>query len=134
MSTPDQDLPQDEIQRMREALETETRHCLEAQRLLDAAVAEFEEFVSKTAHNLRESLRGVASSSELIAESSAGKLDRDTGVLLDRIREGTARIESLLADVVDYWAMLAGERHLSATDMEAVLSQALLSGARQIGE
>ena len=86
------------------------------------------------AHNLRESLRDVASYSQLMAETYAGRLDSDAGVFLERIREGAARMESLLADVVDYWATGTGDRRPSRTDMEAVLSQALLLTDKQITE
>ena len=86
------------------------------------------------AHNLRESLRDVASFSQLMAEAYAGRLDSDAGVYLKRIQEGAARMQSLLADVVDYWATGTGDRQSSRTDMEAVLCQALLSTNRQITE
>ncbi len=119
---------------MRKALDAETRRCLEVQRQLDRANADFEEFVSMAAHNLRESLRDVASFSQLMAETYAGRLDSDAGVFLERIQEGAARMQSLLADVVDYWATDAGDRQPSRTDMEAVLRQALLSTDKQITE
>ena len=86
------------------------------------------------AHNLRESLRDVASFSQLMAETYAGRLDSDAGVFLERIQEGAARMQSLLADVVDYWATGTGDRQSSRTDMEAVLRQALLSTDKQIAE
>jgi light-regulated signal transduction histidine kinase (bacteriophytochrome) len=117
MGNPDQNQMEVEIERTRAALE-----------------AEFEEFVSMAAHNLRESLRDVASFSQLMAETYAGRLDADAGVFLQRIREGAARMQWLLADVVDYWATSAGDRQFSPTDMEAVLSQALLSMDKQIME
>jgi len=107
---------------------------IEIERLRAALEAEFEEFVSMAAHNLRESLRDVASFSQLMAETYAGRLDSEAGVFLDRIREGAARMQSLLADMVDYWATGTGDRLSSRTDMEAVLSQALLSTDRQIAE
>ena len=117
MGDSDQNRREDETERLRETLE-----------------AEFEEFVSLAAHNLRESLRDVASFSQLMAETYAGRLDSDAGACLERIREGAANMQSLLADVVDYWAAGAGDGQLSPTDMEAVLSQALLSTDRQITE
>ena len=117
MGDSDQNQTEIEIERMRTALE-----------------AEFEEFVSMAAHDLRESLRDVASFSQLMAETYAGRLDSDAGVFLERIREGAARMQSLLADVVDYWATGTGDRQASRTDMEAVLSQALLSTDKQISE
>ncbi|MGA2722324.1 MAG: ATP-binding protein [Bryobacteraceae bacterium] len=107
---------------------------VEIERIRTALEAEFEEFVSMAAHNLRESLRDVASFSQLMAETYAGRLDSDAGLFLDRIQEGAASMQSLLADVVDYWATAAGDRQVSRTDMEAVLHQALLSTDKQITE
>jgi chemotaxis family two-component system sensor kinase Cph1 len=101
---------------------------------LDRANAEFEEFVSMAAHNLRQSLRDVASFSQLMAETYAARLDGDAGAFLDRIRDGAASMQSLLADVVDYWATGTDGRQPSPTDMEAVLRQALLSLDKQIAE
>jgi len=134
MGISDQNRTADEIERLRQALEAETRARLEIRRQLDRASAEFEEFVSLAAHNLRESLRDVAAFSQLMAETYAGRLDSDAGVFLERIREGAASMQSLLADAVDYWAAGAGDRQATRTDMEAVLSQALLSADKQIAE
>jgi len=95
---------------------------------------EFEEFVSMAAHNLREPLRDVASFSQLMAETYAGRLDSDAGVFLGRIQEGAARMQSLLAAIVDYWATGTADRHSAPTEMEAVLRQALLRADQQITE
>jgi light-regulated signal transduction histidine kinase (bacteriophytochrome) len=122
----------DEIGRMRKALDEETRHCLDARKQLTQANVEFEEFVSMAAHNLRESLRDVTSYSQLMAETYAGRLDSDAGVFLQRIQEGAARMQSLLTDMVDYWATGTGDPQPSGTDMEAVLNHALLSTDKQI--
>jgi light-regulated signal transduction histidine kinase (bacteriophytochrome) len=103
-----------------------------ARKQLDRANGDFEEFISMAAHNLRESLREIASYSQLMSESYAGRLDSDADVYLARIQEGAARAQSLLADVVDYWAMGGGDRQSSSTDMEAALVQALLCADRQI--
>ncbi len=119
---------------LRNALEAETRECLDLRRRLDRASVEFEEFISLAAHNLRESLRDVASFSQLMAETYGGRLDSDGGVFLERIREAAASMQSLLADVVDYWAMGTGDGQSSTTDMEAVLRQALLATEKQISE
>ncbi|MGO9256961.1 MAG: sensor histidine kinase [Bryobacteraceae bacterium] len=125
---------EDELQRLRNAVDEEKRQCLEVQKQLDRANAEFEEFVSMAAHNLRESLRDVAAFSQLIAETYACRLDSEAGGFLDRIQEGAARMQSLLADVVDYWSTSTGDRQSSPTDMEAVLRQALLGMDKQIAE
>jgi light-regulated signal transduction histidine kinase (bacteriophytochrome) len=123
-----------EIERLRQALDAETRACLDVQRQLDRAGAEFEEFVSIAAHNLRESLREVAAFSQLMAKTCDGHLDAEAGVYLARIAGGAAKMQSLLADVVDYWATDSGGRQPSATDMEPVLQQALLLAEKQIAE
>ncbi len=132
MGSSDQYRAEDEIERLRQALDAETRTRLEVKRQLERANAEFEEFVSMAAHNLREPLRSVASYSQLMAETNAGCLDSEAGAFLERIQEGAARMQSLLADVVDYWATGTGGRPLSRTDLEAALGQALLSTDKQI--
>ena len=134
MSSPDQNHVEEEIERLRKALDAETQACTAVQRKLDCVNAEFEEFVSMAAHNLRQSLRDVASFSQLMAENHAGRLDSDAAVFLDHIRQGAASMQSLLADVVDYWATGTGNRPPSPTDMEAVLRQALLAADKQIIE
>jgi light-regulated signal transduction histidine kinase (bacteriophytochrome) len=134
MGNSDQGRTGDEIERLVTALDAEMHRWLEFQRRLARASAEFEEFVSMAAHNLRESLRDVASFSQLMAETYAGRLDSDAGVYLNRIQEGAARAQSLLADVVDYSATGTGEWQSSPADMEAVLLQALLSTDKQITE
>src|ERR1022692_2487038 len=61
MGNSDQNRAQgDEIERLRKALDAETRASIEVRRQLDRVSAEFEEFVSMAAHNLREPLRDVA--------------------------------------------------------------------------
>lgn len=133
MGNPIQDLADGELPLLRQALEAETQRRVELQRQLDTANAEFEEFVSMAAHNLREPLRDVASFSQLIAENSAGRLDSDTGEYLDRIRQGAASMQSVLAAVVDYWTTV-GDSPSSPTDMEAVLAQALLRADKHLTE
>jgi light-regulated signal transduction histidine kinase (bacteriophytochrome) len=105
----------------------------EIRKQLDRANADFEKFVSRAGHNLREPLRDIASYSELLSEQYAGRLDSGVDGYLARIREGAAVAQSLLTDVVDYWAM-SNDRQSSSTDMESALVQALLCADRQITE
>jgi chemotaxis family two-component system sensor kinase Cph1 len=111
---------EDEIERLRKQL--------------GRANADFEEFVSRAAHNLRESLRDVTSYSQLMSDTYATRLDSEASVYLARIQEEAASMQSLLADVVDYWATGDGERQFSRIDMEAALCQALLCADKQITE
>lgn len=107
---------------------------IETERIRTALEAEFEQFVSMAAHNLREPLRDVAAFSQLMAETYAGRLDSEAVGFLKRIQDGAASMQSLLADIVDYWAVGADGAPPSPTDMEAVLNQALLLTGRQIAE
>ena len=134
MGNPDQDKMSHEIERLRAELDAESRRCLDLQRRLDRANAEFEEFVSTGAQNLRESLRGVVSYSQLLAETHAGRLDPEAGAYLGQIQEDAARMQSTLAGIVDYWAMGTGEWQPSRTDMEAIFHQALLCKDKLIAE
>ena len=134
MADSNQSGTQNEIARLREALDAETRLRTGIQTRMDLANAEFEEFVSLAAHNLREPLRDVAVCSQLIAEAADGRLDAADSSRLERIQEGAVKMQSLLADVVDYWAAGAGGLQSSPTDMEAALSLALLSADREIAK
>ncbi len=120
MGDSDRNRAEDEIERLRKQL--------------DRANADFEEFVSMAAHNLRQPLRDVASYSQLMSETYAGRLDPDAGVFLKRIQEGAASMQSLLAEVVDYWVTAAVGPQSSRTDMEAALRQALLCADKQMTE
>jgi light-regulated signal transduction histidine kinase (bacteriophytochrome) len=134
MGDPYHDRAEAEIERLRQALDAETEHCLDVQRQLDRANAEFEEFVSTAVHNLREPLRGVASCSQLLADTCAGRLDAGAIAFLGHIQEDAERMQSLLTSIVDYWAMGTGDQKPFRTDMEAVLGKALLFKDKLIAE
>ena len=134
MDSSGQNRAEAEVERLRKDLDLESRRRLDVQRQLDRAGVEFEEFVSIAAHNLRDSLRDVASYGQLMAERYAGRLDADAGEFLERIQDGAAKMQSLLTGVVDYWALGAGGRISSRTDMEAVFRQAILSAEKQIAD
>ncbi|MGA2133587.1 MAG: ATP-binding protein [Bryobacteraceae bacterium] len=134
MGTPDQSSKEDDIEHLRKALEAEERRWVDLRKQVDRASAEFEEFVSMAAHNLRESLRDIASYSQLMAETCAGSPNSEGGVFLERIQEGAAQMQSLLADMVDYAAIWPAGRQSARVDMEAVLRQALLAADNLITE
>jgi two-component system, chemotaxis family, sensor kinase Cph1 len=121
MDVSDRDLLGGEIKRLSQALDEEAERCLEVQKRLDQANADFEEFVSLAAHHLRESLRDVAANSQLISETYAGRLDSSAELFLNHIRDGVASMQSLLTDIVEYGVTATGDTQVSRTDMEAVL-------------
>jgi light-regulated signal transduction histidine kinase (bacteriophytochrome) len=106
---------------LREALDAEIERCLEVQKQLTQANADFEEFVSIAAHHLRESLRDVAANSQLMAETYTGRLDADADLFLSRIRDGVTGMQSMLTAIVEYGVADTGGRQPARTDLEAVL-------------
>ena len=125
MDSSDRNVAEDEIERLRQALDAETERCLQVQKQLERANANFEEFVSIAAHHLRESLRDVSANSQLIAETHAGRLDPEADLWLGRIRESVARMQLLLTDIVEYAVTDTSPRQPARTDMEAVLRLAM---------
>src|ERR1700690_3527403 len=91
-----------EMERLRQAPDAETERCLQVQKQLEQANRDFEEFVSIAAHHLRESLRDVTANSQLMTETYAGRLDSDADRCLSHIRDGVARMQSLLTDMVEH--------------------------------
>ncbi len=129
-----QDRTDQEIERLRQALDAETIRGVEMQRQLERAGAEFEDFVSKAVHDLREPLRDMAVYSQLMAETYAGRLDNEADTYLKRMQEGAGRMQALLADVMDYWTTNHTGSEPARTDMEAVLRHALLVTESQVTE
>ena len=134
MANSDQDQTESEVERLRKALDAEGLRCAGVQRQLDGARGEFEVFVSMAAHELREPLRDVAAFSQLLAETDSCRLDSEGAQFLERIQAGAAKMQSVLADVVDYWAAGTSEGPFSRTDMGAVLCQALLCADKRVRE
>src|SRR5437588_3342186 len=115
----------DEIERLRRALEAETQRRLRAEKQLERANADFEDFISIASHDLRESLRVVGSYTQLLNETYADRLDPDAHKFLGNMQDGVARMQSLLTDIVEYWAMDPAGGQPRSMDMEGALSQAL---------
>lgn len=134
MGNSEQSRMKDEIERLRQALDAQTQTCLDLQRQLDRTNTEFEQFVSTAAHNLRESLRDVMAFSQLLAEAQSAQPGSETGAFLEHLREGAAKMQALLADIVDFWSMGAGNRQPAPADLEAALRHALLCEEKRIAE
>jgi light-regulated signal transduction histidine kinase (bacteriophytochrome) len=116
----------DEIERLRRALDRETQRRVHAEKQWERANADFEDFISIASHDLRESLRVVGSYAQLLNETYANRLDPDAHKFLGTMQDGVARMQSLLTDIVEYWATDPAGRQPRGMDMESALSQALL--------
>lgn len=80
---------QDEVERLQRALDDETRRRLQAEKQLERANADFEEFISIASHDLRENLRVVGSYAQLLNETHAERLDPEVHKLLASMQDGS---------------------------------------------
>jgi light-regulated signal transduction histidine kinase (bacteriophytochrome) len=82
------------------------------------------ELVSIAVHDLREPLRAIRASSELLAGTLGNAADETTGRCLRYIQEGVDRMETLIRDIAEYCYGEVRELDLQETDMETVLLEA----------
>ena len=72
------------------------------QEALIQANADLEQFAHAASHDLREPLRTIGISSDLLAREYADHFDERAGELLRLIRGGVARLDTLLTDLLSY--------------------------------
>jgi light-regulated signal transduction histidine kinase (bacteriophytochrome) len=116
LNVPEQDL--------NSALETEKLLRMEAEDRMRRVNADFQEFASRIAHDLREPLRTVSSYCQLLANRFSQPQDEDVELFLRYIRDAVDRSQTLLAAVVEYSTIEADKRRPVAVDLNAVFSEA----------
>jgi light-regulated signal transduction histidine kinase (bacteriophytochrome) len=103
-----------------------------AEEELTRAREAFRQFVSLAVHDLREPLRAIGASSELLAGICVeGANERATGCLR-HMREGVDRMESLLRDIAEYCYSEGRDLQSSEIDMNAVLDEARRQAADEL--
>lgn len=83
----------------------------------------FREFVFHAIHDLREPLRAVSTSSEMLTDIYGDSTDERATRCLRYIREGTNRMASLLQDIAAYCEEQGRKVHLTEMSLDAVLAQ-----------
>src|SRR5579885_1630232 len=112
------------------SLETERRLRLEAEERLRRANADFQEFATRIAHDLREPLRTVSSYCQLLANRFGNADDEDAALFLRYIHDAVERAQTLMAGVVEYSTIEGEQRRPASVDLNAVVSDA----ARRAGQ
>src|SRR5579872_340952 len=103
----------------------ELRRDLEvAEERLRRANVDFQEFISRVSHDLREPLRTVASYCQLLTAKNAGHADEDSELYMRFIQDAVDRAQSLLAAMVEYGSAEPEKRHPTRVDMNAVFFEA----------
>ena len=105
-------------------LETEKRLRAEAEQQLRRLNADFQEFASRIAHDLREPLRTVSSYCQLLANRFGNTRDEDTELFLKYIHDAVDRAQTLMAGVVEYSTIEAEKRRPVVVDLNSVSADA----------
>src|SRR5579862_488150 len=111
-------------QELQSALERERRLRLETEDRLRRANSDFQEFLSRISHDLREPLRTVSSYCQLLSARFGDPQDEETTLFLDFIKDGVERAQALLSAVVEYASIEADKRHPVPVDLNSVFSEA----------
>src|SRR5579862_6424296 len=114
---PEPILKQDEAEKLRVELQA-------AEERLRRANVDFQEFVSRVSHDLREPLRTVSSYCQLLAAKNAGGSDEDAELYMRFIQDAVDRAQSLLVAMVEYASAEPEKRHPTRVDMNAALLEA----------
>jgi two-component system NtrC family sensor kinase len=97
-----------------------------ANRQLDVANQELEQFAYAAAHDLQEPLRKVRIFSELLYDQYGGKLDPEANQSLEYCVEGAAKMQRLIADLLGYaQASRAGNEIAAPVDLGRVVDKAM---------
>ena len=62
----------------------------------------FRDFVYRAVHDLREPLRAISTSSQILSRNDADRTDESSNQCLRHIREGAERLDLLLRDIMKY--------------------------------
>ena len=118
----------DEAARLTTALE-------DCERSLHRSQAEFEEFTSRIAHDLREPLRTVATYCQLLSEQKSPAAGEEEGeeakLFLGYILDGVDRANSLLTSMVEYATGTVSRRPPLPVDMNTAFCDAAHAAAQQ---
>jgi signal transduction histidine kinase len=116
-------IPQPDVEALREAFEAEQRLRLELEARLRRSRADFQEFTSRVAHDLREPLRTVGVYSTLVS-SKAGE-DEDARLYVGFLRDAVERMQALLGAMIEYASVEGEPRHPVSVDLNAATQEAL---------
>lgn len=114
---------QQDPDQLKQALETEQQNSAALEDRLRRSRADFQEFTSRVAHDLREPLRTVSIYSQLVSSKAAG--DENATLYLSYMQDAVERAQTLLAAMTEYAAIEAEPRRPVPVNMDAVFEEAV---------
>lgn len=98
---------------------------LVAERTREVALSnrELEAFSYSVSHDLRNPLHAIAMFAEFLAEHSATALDEQGRMYLDRIQDGTRRMQRLIDDLLELARVARAELEMTPVDLSALAQE-----------
>lgn len=84
---------------------------------LTETIGELEGFSYSIAHDMRAPLRAMQAYSSILKEELAGKIDKESERLLQRIASAAGRMDRLILDILDYSKVVRGQLSLTPVDL-----------------
>jgi signal transduction histidine kinase len=106
----------------------------QAETALRRSNEDLERFAYRVAHELYEPLRTITMQAQLLERRLEGKLDADTLMSFEFLREGALRMRTFIDDLLGYSQATHAGIDIRSLDMETVLGEALSSLGAAIQE
>ena len=113
----------EKLERLNEKLQEEVAAREQAQKLLEISNTELERFAYVASHDLQEPLRATANFTSLLKKRYEGKLDERAQRYIHFIVDGTARMQTLINNILAYSRLQTKERTLSDIDVNELLEE-----------
>jgi signal transduction histidine kinase len=92
---------------------------------LNQANAEWEQMAYVASHDLQEPLRKIRTFSDMLQAKFSEDLNEEGLVLIKRIDAASARVQSLMTDIVNYNLIVSAEEELVPVDINAILQEVM---------
>ena len=113
----------EELEQLNRKLQEEVVAREKAQKLLEMSNAELERFAYVASHDLQEPLRATANFTSLLKKRYEGELDERAQRYIHFIVDGTARMQTLINDILTYSRLQTKEKTLSDIDTNELLQE-----------
>lgn len=121
----------EELKRTKQALEERNDELKHTQSKLERTVKEveasndrLEQFAYAASHDLREPIRMVSNYLELLDDRYGDELDDDASEFVEFARDGAARMQTLVEDLLQFSQVETQREPLEPVDLEAVVDEA----------